>query len=84
MIWGVLEFPGSCDERDALQACSLSGEARLIWHESRDLDGFLAFLGATQAVEPSLLNELCAMSDVETSRRRLTLGPAGSRSRGSC
>jgi phosphoribosylformylglycinamidine synthase len=35
----VLQFPGSCDERDALHACSLAGEARLIWHESRDLDG---------------------------------------------
>ncbi|MDX6590306.1 MAG: phosphoribosylformylglycinamidine synthase subunit PurQ / glutaminase [Solirubrobacterales bacterium] len=39
MIWGVLQFPGSCDERDALNACSLTGEARLVWHESRDLDG---------------------------------------------
>ncbi len=39
MIWGVLQFPGSCDERDALHACSLVGEARLVWHESRDLDG---------------------------------------------
>jgi phosphoribosylformylglycinamidine synthase len=39
MIWGVLQFPGSCDERDALHACSLLGEARLIWHEERDLDG---------------------------------------------
>ncbi|MGB7686555.1 MAG: phosphoribosylformylglycinamidine synthase subunit PurQ [Solirubrobacterales bacterium] len=39
MIWGVLQFPGSCDERDALHACSLAGEARLVWHESRDLDG---------------------------------------------
>lgn len=39
MIWGVLQFPGSCDERDALHACSLAGEARLIWHESHDLDG---------------------------------------------
>ncbi len=37
MIWGVLQFPGSCDERDALHACSLLGEARLIWHEERDL-----------------------------------------------
>jgi phosphoribosylformylglycinamidine synthase subunit PurQ / glutaminase len=37
--WGVLQFPGSCDERDALHACGLSGEARLVWHESRDLDG---------------------------------------------
>jgi len=40
VIWGVLQFPGSCDERDALHACELAaGEARLIWHESRDLDG---------------------------------------------
>ncbi|HEX3609501.1 MAG TPA: phosphoribosylformylglycinamidine synthase subunit PurQ [Solirubrobacterales bacterium] len=39
MRWGVLQFPGSCDERDALHACSLLGEARLVWHEERDLDG---------------------------------------------
>lgn len=39
MRWGVLQFPGSCDERDALHACGLSGEARLVWHEERDLDG---------------------------------------------
>jgi phosphoribosylformylglycinamidine synthase I len=37
VIWGVLQFPGSCDERDALHACSLTGEARLLWHEQRDL-----------------------------------------------
>jgi phosphoribosylformylglycinamidine synthase subunit PurQ / glutaminase len=38
MLWGVLQFPGSCDERDALHACELAGgEARLIWHEERDL-----------------------------------------------
>jgi phosphoribosylformylglycinamidine synthase len=37
MLWGVVQFPGSCDERDALHACELSGEARLIWHEERDL-----------------------------------------------
>ena len=37
MIWGVVQFPGSCDERDALHACSLAGEARLVWHEERDL-----------------------------------------------
>ncbi len=37
MIWGVLQFPGSCDERDALHACSLAGEARMIWHEEREL-----------------------------------------------
>ncbi len=39
MIWGVLQFPGSCDERDALHACGLAGEARLLWHEERDLGG---------------------------------------------
>ncbi len=39
MRWGVVQFPGSCDERDALHACSLLGEARLVWHEERDLDG---------------------------------------------
>jgi len=39
VIWGVIQFPGSCDERDALHACSLTGEARLIWHEERSLDG---------------------------------------------
>jgi phosphoribosylformylglycinamidine synthase subunit PurQ / glutaminase len=40
MIWGVLQFPGSCDERDALHACELAGgEARLVWHEERDLGG---------------------------------------------
>jgi phosphoribosylformylglycinamidine synthase len=39
VIWGVLQFPGSCDERDALNACSLLGEARLVWHEERDLSG---------------------------------------------
>jgi phosphoribosylformylglycinamidine synthase subunit PurQ / glutaminase len=37
VIWGVIQFPGSCDERDALHACSLTGDARLIWHEQLDL-----------------------------------------------
>ncbi|HET8975384.1 MAG TPA: phosphoribosylformylglycinamidine synthase subunit PurQ [Solirubrobacterales bacterium] len=36
---GVLQFPGSCDERDALQACERVGEARLVWHEETDLAG---------------------------------------------
>jgi phosphoribosylformylglycinamidine synthase len=40
MRWGVLQFPGSCDERDALAACERTGaEARLVWHEERDLVG---------------------------------------------
>jgi phosphoribosylformylglycinamidine synthase subunit PurQ / glutaminase len=45
MRWGVLQFPGSCDERDALQACQRSGaEARLVWHEERYLDGIDAIV----------------------------------------
>jgi len=42
VIWGVVQFPGSCDERDALAACGLTGEARLLWHgdgELGDVDG---------------------------------------------
>ena len=40
MRWAVLQFPGSCDERDAVHACEVvSGAARLIWHEDRDLGG---------------------------------------------
>ena len=40
MVWGVLQFPGSCDERDALNACRLAGgEARLVWHGEEDLGG---------------------------------------------
>jgi phosphoribosylformylglycinamidine synthase I len=35
--WGVLQFPGSCDERDALAACERVGEARLVWHEDTHL-----------------------------------------------
>jgi len=35
--FGVIQFPGSCDERDALAACGRVGEARLVWHEETDL-----------------------------------------------
>ena len=45
MIWGVVQFPGSCDERDALHACTVaSGEARLVWHEERELGGVEAIV----------------------------------------
>jgi len=37
--FGVLQFPGSCDDRDALSACERVGEARLVWHEERELSG---------------------------------------------
>jgi phosphoribosylformylglycinamidine synthase len=44
MKWGVVQFPGSCDERDALHACGLTGEAGLLWHEERDLAGIDAIV----------------------------------------
>ena len=39
MKFGVLQFPGSCDEVDALQAARRVGDAELIWHAQRDLGG---------------------------------------------
>src|ERR1017187_8185813 len=39
MKFGVLQFPGSCDEVDALGAARLVGDAELIWHGDRDLRG---------------------------------------------
>jgi phosphoribosylformylglycinamidine synthase len=37
--FGVLRFPGSCDEVDALLACRRFGEAELLWHHDSDLKG---------------------------------------------
>jgi phosphoribosylformylglycinamidine synthase subunit PurQ / glutaminase len=39
MKFGVLRFPGSCDEIDALHAARLVGDAELIWHRDSDLRG---------------------------------------------
>ena len=39
MKFGVVRFPGSCDEVDALLACRRFGDAELLWHKDRDLDG---------------------------------------------
>ncbi|HYX78873.1 MAG TPA: phosphoribosylformylglycinamidine synthase subunit PurQ [Solirubrobacterales bacterium] len=39
MRFGVLQFPGSCDDRDAVAACRRVGDADLVWHEERDLEG---------------------------------------------
>ena len=39
MKFGVLRFPGSCDEVDALQAARRVADAELIWHAERDLRG---------------------------------------------
>jgi phosphoribosylformylglycinamidine synthase len=38
-VIGVIQFPGSCDERDALEAVERVGNGRLVWHEERDLLG---------------------------------------------
>ncbi len=39
MKFGVVRFPGSCDEVDAQLAASRVGEAVLLWHVDRDLQG---------------------------------------------
>jgi phosphoribosylformylglycinamidine synthase subunit PurQ / glutaminase len=36
---GVVRFPGSCDDTDALDAASLVGGALALWHADRDLKG---------------------------------------------
>ena len=37
MRFGVVRFPGSCDETDALLACRRFGDAEIVWHRERDL-----------------------------------------------
>jgi phosphoribosylformylglycinamidine synthase subunit PurQ / glutaminase len=37
--FGVLQFPGSCDDFDALAAAGRVGDAELLWHGDRDLKG---------------------------------------------
>jgi phosphoribosylformylglycinamidine synthase subunit PurQ / glutaminase len=37
--FGVVRFPGSCDDVDALVAARRVGEAELLWHGDRDLRG---------------------------------------------
>jgi len=39
MKFGIVRFPGSCDDIDALQAASRVGEAVLLWHADHDLQG---------------------------------------------
>src|SRR3954467_12584519 len=39
MKFGVVRFPGSCDEVDALRACRRFADAELLWHGDRDLKG---------------------------------------------
>jgi phosphoribosylformylglycinamidine synthase I len=37
--FGVVQFPGSCDHRDALEAAQRVGDAELLWHGDHDLHG---------------------------------------------
>lgn len=37
MKFGVLQFPGSCDERDAVEAAARVGDAELLWHREGNL-----------------------------------------------
>jgi len=37
--FGVVQFPGSCDENDAMLACRRFGDAQILWHGDRDLGG---------------------------------------------
>ena len=39
MTLGVIRFPGSCDDVDAQLAAGRVGEAVLLWHADRDLQG---------------------------------------------
>jgi phosphoribosylformylglycinamidine synthase len=39
MKFGIVRFPGSCDDLDALQAASRVGDAVLLWHADHDLQG---------------------------------------------
>src|SRR5437764_13516012 len=39
MRFGVIRFPGSCDEVDALLACRRFADAELLWHAEANLAG---------------------------------------------
>jgi phosphoribosylformylglycinamidine synthase len=39
MRFGVVRFPGSCDDVDALLAAERVGQTELLWHKDRDLHG---------------------------------------------
>jgi phosphoribosylformylglycinamidine synthase subunit PurQ / glutaminase len=39
MKFGIIRFPGSCDDVDALHAAARIGDAVMLWHADRDLHG---------------------------------------------
>ncbi|HTX10614.1 MAG TPA: phosphoribosylformylglycinamidine synthase subunit PurQ [Solirubrobacteraceae bacterium] len=44
MKFGIVRFPGSCDDVDALQAAARVGDAVLLWHADHDLQGVEAVI----------------------------------------
>jgi phosphoribosylformylglycinamidine synthase len=42
--FGVVRFPGTCDDIDALRAARRVGEASLLWHADHDLSGIDAII----------------------------------------
>jgi phosphoribosylformylglycinamidine synthase I len=45
MKFGVIRFPGTCDDVDAMLAAQRVGDAELLWHRDRDLKGVDAVIG---------------------------------------
>ena len=41
MKWGVVRFPGSLDDGDAIHALAdvMGQDARILWHKDESLDG---------------------------------------------
>ena len=44
MNFGIVRFPGSCDDTDAMLAARKVGDARILWHTDRDLSGIDAVI----------------------------------------
>ena len=44
MNFGIVRFPGTCDDNDALLAARQVGDARILWHADRDLSGIDAVI----------------------------------------
>jgi phosphoribosylformylglycinamidine synthase len=44
LIFGVVRFPGTCDDVDAYLAAEHAGEAEFLWHADRDLKGVDAII----------------------------------------
>ena len=65
MKFGVVRFPGSCDDVDAQLAAQRVGEAVLLWHGERDLHGVDAV--SSPAASPTAT--ICGRARSRGSRR---------------